>query len=90
MKITIKKIKENKDGSADVEVHYNKEGLHFLVQQGLTATMVEAIVQYKTGEKYNVCDILGTLPKESIKKSGRKGLEQTKQARSRRSPKSTS
>ena len=89
MKITIKKIKENKDGSADVEVHYDKKGLEFLVQQGLTCTMVEAIVQYKTGEKYNVCDILGTLPKESIKKSGRKSLEPTFPIRSRRSSKST-
>jgi len=29
MEILIKKIKENKDGSAEVHVHYDKEGLHF-------------------------------------------------------------
>jgi hypothetical protein len=88
MKITVKKIKENKDGSADVEVSYDKAGLQFLVQQGVICTFVEALVQEKTGEKYNVSDILGTIPKKSSKKGGRKGLEQTKQARSRRSIKS--
>ena len=87
MKIEIKKIKENKDGSADVDVSYDKEGLKFLVQQGLIATMVEAIVQQSRGNKYNVSDILGTLPKKSSKKSGRKIVEPTKQTRPRRSPK---
>ena len=88
MKITIKKIKENKDGSMDVDVHYDRAGLEFLVQQGLIATMVEGIVQEKTGEKYNVSDILGTLPKKSIKKDSGKSLQQTFPIRARRSPKS--
>jgi len=90
MKIEVKKIKENKDGSMDVDVHYDHEGLRFLVQQGLIATMTEGIVQEKTGEKYNVSDILGTLSKKSSKTGGRKGLEQTKQTRSRRSAKGSS
>ena len=81
LKITIKKIKENPDGSADVNVHYDKDGLAFLVQQGLTATMVEAIVQYQTGEDYNVCDILGTLPKKSSKGRSDKGVAKIKQKR---------
>jgi hypothetical protein len=89
MKITVKKVKENKDGSAEVEVSYDKAGLKFLVQQGVICTLVEAMVQDKTGEKYNVSDILGTLSKKSSKKGGRKGLEQTKQTRSRRSTKSS-
>ena len=87
MEITIKKIKENKDGSMDVDVHYDKEGLRFLVQQGLKASMVEGIVQEKTGEKYNVSDILGTLSKKSSKKGGREIMEPTKQTRPRRSAK---
>ena len=33
MKITVKKIKENKDGSIDVDVHYDRAGLKFLEQQ---------------------------------------------------------
>ena len=72
MKITVKKVKENKDGSADVEVSYDKDGLQFLVQQGIIATIVEAIVQEKTRGKYNVSDILGTLPKKSSKTSSTK------------------
>jgi hypothetical protein len=89
MKIEVKKLKENEDGSCDVELNCCEEGTQFLVQQGLIATMVEAIVQEKTGGKYNVSDILGTLSKKSSKKSRRKGLEQTKQTRPRRSTKSS-
>lgn len=70
MKITVKKVKENKDGSADVEVSYDKDGLQFLVQQGIICTLVEAIVLDKTRKKYNVSDILKTLPKS--KKSPKK------------------
>jgi hypothetical protein len=81
MEIKIIKIKENADGSADVNVHYDKAGLEFLVQQGLMATMVEAIVQYQTGENYNVCDILGTLPKKGSKGRGNQGVAKIKQKR---------
>jgi hypothetical protein len=70
MKITVKKVKENKDGSADVEVSYDKDGLQFLVQQGIICILVEAIVLDKTRKKYNVSDILKTLPKS--KKSPKK------------------
>ena len=52
MEITVKKIKDNKDGSMDVEVNCCEEGTRFLMQQGLIATLVEAIVQEKTGEKF--------------------------------------
>ena len=68
MKIIVKKIKENKDGSADVNVYYDKQGLHFLVQQGLTMTLVEAIMTEKTGKLYNVSSILKTVPKKTVVK----------------------
>ncbi len=68
MEIIVKKIKENKDGSADVNVYYDKEGLHFLVQQGLTMTLVEAIMTEKTGKLYNVSSILKTVPKKTVVK----------------------
>jgi hypothetical protein len=68
MEIIVKKIKENKDGSADVNVYYDKEGLHFLVQQGLTMTLVEAIMTEKTGKLYNVSSILKTVPKKIVVK----------------------
>jgi hypothetical protein len=85
MLIKIIKVKENPDGSADVNVRYDKAGLQFLVQQGVTASMVEAIVQYQTGEKYNVCDILGTLPKKSSKRGSDKGVAKIKTRRTPRS-----
>lgn len=68
MKIVIKKIKENPDGSADVEVHYDQEGLQFLVEQGLTCSIVEAIMTKETGEFYGISSVLDTLPKKSKKR----------------------
>jgi len=68
MEVLIKKIKENKDGSAEIHVYYDKEGLHFLVQQGLTATLVEAIMMERNGEMFNVSSILKTVPKKTVVK----------------------
>lgn len=85
MKIIVKKIKENKDGSADVNVYYDKQGLHFLVQQGLAMTLVEAIMTEKTGELYNVSSVLGSVPKKSSKKSSSVKLESVKRVRAKRS-----
>ena len=85
MLIKIIKVKENPDGSADVLVRYDKAGLEFLIQQGLSATMVEAIVQYQTGDDYNVSDILGTLPKKSSKGGSDKGVAKIKTRRTQRS-----
>lgn len=78
LKIQIKTIKENKDGSADVLVHYDKDGLQFLVEQGLKASMVEAIVQQHTGEMYGISDILGTLPKKGSKGRSNKSVAKIK------------
>ena len=68
MEVLIKNIKENKDGSADVHVHYDKEGLHFLVQQGLTATLVEAIMMERNGEMFHVSSVLNANPKKNVAK----------------------
>ena len=78
MNITIKKIKELPDGSADVVVHYDLEGLQFLVEQGIKASMVEAIMQKATGELYGISDILGTLPKKSSKRRSNKVMAKIK------------
>jgi hypothetical protein len=45
--ISVKIIKENKDGSADAIVRYNKEGLGTLVQWGLVALLTAAIDEYR-------------------------------------------
>lgn len=43
MDIRVEIVKENEDGSADAEVHFDKEGLEVLVQWGLVAMIKEAI-----------------------------------------------
>jgi hypothetical protein len=40
-------IKENKDGSADAEVKFDKEGLEVLVQWGLVSMLTKAVDEYK-------------------------------------------
>jgi hypothetical protein len=47
MKITVKVIKENKDGSADATVNFDKEGLEMLVQEGLLSLLKQAIAMDK-------------------------------------------
>ena len=47
MNIAVRIIKENKDGSADAEVKFDKEGLEVLVQWGLVAMLAKAIDEYK-------------------------------------------
>jgi len=46
MKITIKIIKENRDGSANAQVDFDKEGLEVLVQWGMVAILTKAIDEY--------------------------------------------
>jgi len=50
MEITVKVIKENKDGSANAMVDFDKEGLEFLVQEGLLALINKAIAQDKNAK----------------------------------------
>jgi len=47
MEISVKIIKENKDGSANAEVNFDKEGLEVLVQWGIIAMLTKAIDEYK-------------------------------------------
>jgi hypothetical protein len=47
MNITVKVIKENKDGSANATVDFDKEGLEMLVQEGLLSLISKAIEQDK-------------------------------------------
>lgn len=45
--ISIKIIKENKDGSADAQVRFNKQGLETLVQWGMVSMLAAALDAYK-------------------------------------------
>jgi len=47
MKIQVKIIKENADGSANAQVDFDKEGLECLVQHGLISLLTQAIDVYK-------------------------------------------
>ena len=47
MNIAVKVIKENKDGSADAQVKFDKDGLETLVQWGLVAMLTKAVDEYK-------------------------------------------
>jgi hypothetical protein len=47
MKIEVKIIKENKDGSANAQVNFDKDGLETLIQWGLVAMLTKAVDEYK-------------------------------------------
>ena len=47
MNIQIEVVKENKDGSADAMVHFDKEGLAVLVEAGVLSILKQYIDQKK-------------------------------------------
>jgi hypothetical protein len=51
MGISVKIIKENKDGSADAIVKFDKDGLETLVQWGLISMLKEALNEYATADQ---------------------------------------
>lgn len=51
MNITVKIEKENKDGSADAKVRFDKQGLETLVQWGLIAMLKKGLNEYATAEQ---------------------------------------
>ena len=48
MKIEIKIVKENKDGSADAKITFDKLGMQTLIQWGMVAMLENAIDKYAT------------------------------------------
>jgi hypothetical protein len=50
MDIKVQIIKENKDGSADATIRFDKEGLEFLVQEGLLAVLRQFIEENKNAQ----------------------------------------
>jgi hypothetical protein len=51
MDIKIEIVRENKDGSADALVHFDKEGLGFLVQEGMLSLIKQFIEQNKNAQE---------------------------------------
>jgi len=69
MNISVKIIKENKDGSANAEVKFDKEGLEVLVQWGLVAMLTKAIDEYKVRPDKDSTPIIGRARTAAKKKS---------------------
>jgi hypothetical protein len=53
MTISVSITKENKDGSADALIRFEKEDLEILVQWGFVAMLKEAINEYATADQIN-------------------------------------
>jgi hypothetical protein len=51
MDIKVKIIRENKDGSATAQVDFDKEGLEFLVQEGLLSVLKDFIKREENAQK---------------------------------------
>lgn len=51
MKIELQIVKENKDGSANAQVTFDKEGLEFLVQEGMLSIITTYIKQNKNAQE---------------------------------------
>jgi len=66
MDITVKITKENKDGSADAIVRFDKDGLETLVQWGLIAMLKQAIDEYATADQ------IANRKKPAVKKVAKK------------------
>lgn len=49
--ITVTIIKENKDGSADAKVKFDKQGLEILVEQGIISMLTKGLDELKARPK---------------------------------------
>lgn len=58
MKIEVKIIKENKDGSANAQVDFDKEGLETLVQWGIVALLTKAVDEYRVRPEEDSASII--------------------------------
>ena len=67
MKILVKIIKENEDGSAIAQVDFDKEGLETLVQWGLVALLTKAVDEYKPVKKGNENEFTANLARNTPK-----------------------
>ena len=46
MNITVKEIKENADGSADADIHFDAEGLKYLIQYAVLDILTKHVKQH--------------------------------------------
>ena len=81
MKIQVKIISENIDGSANVEVVFDKEGHKLLLQHGLESMLVKAIENMK-GKSDGVQSVLGAVSQKGRKANSKKIVGKTKSGKS--------
>jgi hypothetical protein len=67
MEISVKIVKENKDGSAEAIVRFDKKGLETLVQWGLVGLLTKAIDEYAVKPEEGSAAAIGR-PKKRIRK----------------------
>jgi hypothetical protein len=65
MDISVKILKENKDGSAEAVINFDKEGLETLVQWGFVALLTKALDEYAVKPKKSSPVAIGK-PKKRI------------------------
>ena len=70
MKIQVKILNENPDGSANAQVDFDKEGLETLVQWGLVALLTKAVDTYKPVKIRKQNEFTGSLARNTPKISG--------------------
>ena len=72
MGISVKITKENKDGSADAIVRFDKEGLETLVQWGLVAMLTEAVDEYKVRPEKDGTPVIARGSRKTATKKAKK------------------
>ena len=66
MDISVKILKENKDGSAEAVINFDKKGLETLVQWGFVALLTKALDEYAVKPKKSRTVAIGR-PKKRIR-----------------------
>jgi len=72
MNISVEITKENKDGSADAVVRFDKKGLEVLVQWGIVAMLTKGIDEYKVRSDEAEVSIQSKSKRAVTKKSTKK------------------
>ena len=83
MKIQVKIIKENKDGSANAQVDFDKQGLETLVPWGLVAMLTKAGDEYRVrpDEDSEVAIKPARKPRQTAKKAAKINGRKTTKSR---------
>ena len=73
--ISVQIIKENKDGSAEAQVKFSKEGLETLVQWGIVAMLAAAVDEYRVRPKEDSEGIAKCIIPTEAKPGAKKGAK---------------